>query len=49
MVGGIDTSGEIYYSLMQANSDEATMKLFFYKLVKQLDGENPSWRKDTVL
>ena len=39
----------MYYSLLQANSSDETLKLFFYHLVEHLDGERPEWRKDTVL
>ena len=49
MIAAIDTFGNIYYALMQANSTEDTMRLFFTKLVDYLDAEKANWRKDTVL
>ena len=49
MIIGIDTSGAVYLSLLQANSNSQVMDIFFRALVKQLDRERKGWRRDTVL
>ena len=47
MIAGIDTKGEVYYSLVQANSNSQVMGIFFHHLVAKLDGLRPSWRLET--
>ena len=37
MMAAIDNYGEIYYSLLQANSNDITLELFLTHLVKILD------------
>ena len=37
MMAAIDNYGEIYYSLLQANSNDITLELFLTYLVKILD------------
>ena len=37
MMAGVDNYGEIYYSLLQANSSEITLELVLTHLVKILD------------
>lgn len=37
MIAAIDNYGEIYYSLLQANSNNTTIQLFMTHLVKILD------------
>ena len=49
MILGIDTTGAVYLSLLQANNDSTTMDLFFKSLVRKLDSEDASWRKNTVI
>ena len=39
MIAPVDTYGKVYYALLQANSNEDMMRLFFYRLVEQLDKE----------
>ena len=48
MVFGVDTFGNAYYSLIQANSNDDTIKMYFVELAKILDEERPGWRGDTV-
>ena len=48
LILGVSSWGKIYYSLMQANSNEDTIRLYFYRLVEQLDQADPKWRKDTI-
>ena len=49
MIAGIDSHGEIYYSLLQANSNAVTIELFMTHLVKILDKQRPQWSKDTIM
>ena len=49
MIVGIDTTGGLYYSLMQANSNDETMRLFLYRLVEELDRKEKGWRKTIVV
>ena len=46
---GLDTEGQVYLSLFQANSNTKITELFFHHLVKQLDAERPDWRQETVI
>ena len=39
MILGLDTSGKVYLSLLQQNSNAKTMELFFHSLVRTLDKE----------
>jgi len=49
LIAALDTEGNIYYSLTQANTDQHVMMVFLIHLVEQLDLARPSWRDDTVL
>ena len=49
MFVGLDTEGQVYLSLFQANSNTKITELFFHHLAKQLDDERPAWRRDTVI
>ena len=49
MMLAIDNFGEIYYTLMQANSNDTTMELFLFHLVKLLDQKQSTWRKDYII
>ena len=49
MILGIDSLGNIYYTLAQANSNSSMMELFYRELVVVLDRDKPSWRKTTVI
>ena len=49
MMLAIDSYGNIFYSLLQANANDDTMRLFLYRLIEKLDKQDPQWRKDTVL
>ena len=41
MFVGLDTFGQTYLSLLQANSNERTMEIFLRQLVLKLDREDP--------
>ena len=49
MMLAIDDFGEIYYSLMQANTNDTTMELFLFNLVKLLDKKLSTWRKEYII
>ena len=49
LIAVLDTEGNIYFSLTQANTDQNVMLAFLVKLVEQLDLERPGWRDDTVI
>ena len=49
MMTAIDTHGDVYWSLLQANSNEITMELVLIKLALILDTERPKWREDTIV
>ena len=45
----LDTDGEVYLSLLQSNSNNKVMDIYFRKLVLKLDQEDAEWRSNTVL
>ena len=49
MIVGLDTSGRVYLSLIQANSNASVMGIFFNALIKKLESERPYWYHNTVL
>ena len=49
MIAAVDSHGQQYVSLLQANSNSETMRIYLEHLVSILDEENQNWRKDTVL
>ena len=49
VIVALDTLGNVYITLSQANSNNKTMEIYFHHLVGKLDRERPDWRDDTVL
>lgn len=49
IIAGLDTKGNIYYSLIQSNTNVKIIEIFLQHLVKKLDAEQPAWRRSTVL
>lgn len=49
LIVAVDTNGNIYWSMMQTNTNELTMKLFLSHLFTLLDFERPGWKKDTII
>ena len=49
MILGLDSLGNLYATLAQANSNSQMMELFFRQLACRLDQQRPAWRKDTVI
>ena len=49
LIAGLDNLGAVFFTLLQANSDNETMEIYLVELVKMLDAEDRHWRKDTVI
>ena len=49
MILGIDTLGNVYYSLAQVNSNSNMMELYFRELVAKLDKDRPGWRDSMII
>ena len=49
MIVGLDTKGEVFLTLSQANTNGDNMKLFFSELIRKLDVLRPGWKKNHVL
>ena len=49
LIMGLDTSGSVYASILQANSNGQVMEIFFRQLATTLDKERKDWRKDTII
>lgn len=49
MILGLDTTGSIYLTLMQSNSNAKIMEIYFKDLVRKLDQERRDWRVDTLI
>ena len=46
---GIDNRGLIYLSLLQANSNASTMRVFLHALIKKLEARDKYWYHNTIL
>jgi len=49
LIAALDTLGNAYLTLTQANSNNKTMEIYFHQLAAKLDRERPNWRADTVV
>ena len=49
MILAIDSLGNAYFSLLQCNTNEKIMEIFFKNLVSKLDFERNGWRSDTII
>lgn len=49
MVLGLSTTGSVYLSLLQSNSNSKIMEIFFRDLVRKLDKERKDWRSDSLI
>ena len=49
MVAGLDTQGEVFFSLLQANSNSEIMMVFFHHLILTLDVRRPGWRRTHII
>ena len=49
MILGMDTFGNVYFSLAQSNSNSSIMECFFRQLVLKLSKERPDWREVTII
>ena len=48
MIAALDSSGEMYVTLMQSITNSGTMELFMTHFIKQLEEEDKYWRKNTI-
>ena len=48
MIVGLDTKGEVFLALSQANTNSDTMILFFTELIRTLEKLRPGFKKDHV-
>ena len=49
MIAALDSHGQVYTSLLQANSNSSVMELFFTHFIRLMNRKNPQWRKETIL
>ena len=49
MIAALDTSGKVYISLTQVNTDSEIMTSFLCRLATELNREDARWRQSTVL
>ena len=49
LIAAVDSHGNKYLSLLQANSNSEIMAIYLENLVEILDSENKDWRKETVI
>jgi hypothetical protein len=49
MVLALDNHGKVYFSLMQVNSNNFTMRLFLQEFCKILEKEDRHWRTNTMI
>ena len=48
IIVGLDTRGNLYLTLSQANTDSDTIEPFIHLLAAKLDAEQPNWREHYV-
>ena len=49
VIAALDTDGNVWCSLTQANTDSDVMTAFLQYLVRELDRESPGWQHDTTI
>ena len=49
LIVALDTLGNAYITLTQANSNNKTMEIYFHQLAAKLDKERPNWRSDSCI
>lgn len=49
MIVGLDTNGQVYTALLQANSNSSIMELFFTHFIRLMNGKDRYWRQNTIL
>jgi hypothetical protein len=49
MIAALCSSGTTLLSIIQANSNNEVMAVFFTYLVRKLDSQDPNWRDNSVL
>jgi len=49
IIAALDTLGNAYITLTQANSNNKTIEIYLHQLAAKLDKERPNWRNDSIL
>ena len=49
MIAAICSTGSTFLSIIQANSNNEVMAVFFTYLVRKLDSQDPNWRDNSVV
>jgi hypothetical protein len=49
MITAVDSQGQIYVSLLQANTDTDIMMLFMKEFIITLDQEDKNWRRNSII
>ena len=49
LIAAIDTLGNSYMTLTQANTNSSVMAMYFKFLAKKLDSERENWRMNTIV
>ena len=49
MIVALESNGNVYLSLTQANSNSSIMSIYFHWLAKKLDLHKTGWRENTIL
>jgi len=49
MFAALVSTGEVYLSLLQSNTNNRVMDIFLRQLVLKLDAQRAGWREDTVI
>ena len=49
LIAALDTEGNVFFSLLHANTDSNMIRMFLSHLFDQLDAEIPNWRETSVV
>ncbi len=49
LIAALDTDGQVYFALTQANTYQNVMLAYLQHLIAELDEERPGWRGDTFI
>ena len=49
LIAALDTGGQVYYTLTQANTDQNVMMVYMQHLIRKLDEEDPNWKEHTYV
>jgi hypothetical protein len=46
---GVSSTGRLYFTANRGTNNGSTILLFLFKLIEQLDTEDPDWRDSTII